>query len=623
MIDLLIVLAFVVYSVSAGFRARKKASRGLGEYFLAGRTIKGWRAGLSMAATQFAADTPLLVAGLIATGGVFRLWRLWIYGIAFLLMAYVFAIGWRRAGVLTDAEFTEIRYSGRGVLPLRVLKAFYYGTLINCVVLAMVLTAAIRIAEVFLPWHLWIPPDLYLPIIEIVRTSGLSIGSALTGLEPAVATANNVISILLILAFTGLYSMTGGLRSVVDTDVMQFALAMVGTFIYGWIVVEAAGGLGDLTTRVTELYGSVQADRLLSFAPPTDGAAGGTDVGAVMLPFLTIIGLQWLYQMNSDGTGYLAQRSMACRTDADARHAGIVFTWAQILVRSLLWLVIGVGLLVLYPYAPAEAGSATFAAERELLFVTGVDELLPAGVRGIMLTGLLAALASTVDTHLNWGASYWSNDLYDRLLCRRWLRREAGGRELVFAARASNVIILVLALVVMSQLGSIQDAWQISLLFGAGMGAVLVMRWLWERINLYSELAAIMVSLIVAPLLLFYVEAEWIRLGVMAVVSTAAAIGVTFITPNTSRDVLQSFYQRVRPMGFWRQTAEKSDDDAGRPRRQFARRLRLTLLNAGSLFLLLIGLGRLLVPPPGASAGISIALTAAGLALIPFWWRKL
>ena len=199
MLDILILAAFIVYAVSAGFRARKKASQNLNEYFLAGKTLTGWKAGISMAATQFAADTPLLVTGLIATGGIFMLWRLWIYGLAFLLMGLVFASGWRKSGVLTDAELTEIRYSGKGVLPLRILKAVYYGTVINCVVMAMVLVAAMRIAEVFLPWHNWLPAGLYDPIVSFVNTVGLSLGQSALGLDPATATANNLISILLII----------------------------------------------------------------------------------------------------------------------------------------------------------------------------------------------------------------------------------------------------------------------------------------------------------------------------------------------------------------------------------------------------------------------------------------
>ena len=90
MIDLLIVMTFVSLSIFTGLRARKKASQNLQEYFLAGKTLTGWKAGLSMAATQFAADTPLLVTGLIATGGIFLLWRLWIYGIAFLMLGFIF-----------------------------------------------------------------------------------------------------------------------------------------------------------------------------------------------------------------------------------------------------------------------------------------------------------------------------------------------------------------------------------------------------------------------------------------------------------------------------------------------------------------------------------------------------
>ncbi len=611
MIDLAIVLAFIAYAVGSGFVHRAEASKSLGDYFLAGKTLKGWQAGTSMAATQFAADTPLLVTGLVATAGIFAVWRLWVYGIAFLFMAFVLAAHWRRAEILTDAELTEIRYSGRGVLLLRVLKAIYYGTVINCVVLAMVLVAAVRIAEVFLLWHEWIPPGAYDAVRGLVAATGLDISSGATGIEPLTATTNNLLSILAILLFTTLYSMTGGLRSVVATDVGQFLLAMVGTAVYAWIVVRAVGGIGGLGEGLVRHYGAEEAGRMLSWIPPP---------GEALKPFLVVIGLQWFFQMNADGTGYLAQRSMACRTTKDAEQAGVVFAWLQIVLRSLLWLVVAIGLLVLYPFTAAEAGAADFAATREILFVVGVDELLPPGFRGIMLTGLLAALASTVDTHLNWGASYWSNDLYKRLVAERWMGREPGRRELVVVARLSNLVILGFALAVMVNLGSIQTAWFISLLFGAGMGSVLVLRWLWERINLWSELAAIAVSLVVAPILLVTTDAEWIRLSVMAAVSTAAAVGVTFVTPPTDEAVLRSFFRKVRPEGFWAGTARSVGDDPAGPARRLGTGLRFTLLTSASLFLALVGLGRLLVPPPGAGPWLPVALLVGALALVPTWW---
>ncbi len=193
---------------------------------------------------------------------------------------------------------------------------------------------------------------------------------------------------------------------------------------------------------------------------------------------------------------------------------------------------------MLYPFSPEEMNGDGFTAAREALFVTGIDELLPPGFRGLMLVGLLAALASTVDTHLNWGASYWSNNVYGGVVAPKLLKRKPKDKELVLVARLSNVLILLIlliAMVIMANLGSIQTAWFISLLFGAGMGSVLVLRWLWERINLYSELTAMGVSLITAPLLLYFLgtdpEREWIRLGIMSLVTCSAAILVSFVTP--------------------------------------------------------------------------------------------
>jgi Na+/proline symporter len=221
MIDLIIILAFVAYSISNGFRHRSKASKNLEEYFLAGRSVRGWRAGFSLAATQYAADTPLLVTGLIASGGIFMLWRLWIYGLGFLMIGFLLGPAWRRARVITDAELTEVSYSGRGVLALRGLKAVYYGTLMNCTIMAMVLVAATRISELFLPWNEWLPAGIYTGIYNLIRSVGIPLASGATQLEAYVATTNNLISILIIIAFTALYSATGGLRAVIATDTVQ------------------------------------------------------------------------------------------------------------------------------------------------------------------------------------------------------------------------------------------------------------------------------------------------------------------------------------------------------------------------------------------------------------------
>lgn len=614
MIDLIIILVFIAYSVLNGFVNRSKASRNLEEYFLAGRTIAGWKAGFSMAATQFAADTPLLVTGLIATGGIFMLWRLWIYGLGFLMIGFLLGRSWRRAQVLTDAELTEIRYSGRGVLTLRALKAIYYGTVMNCTIIAMVLVAASRICEVFLLWNEWLPSGIYNWIFNIVSSIGVPLSSGSSGLATYVATTNNIISIIAILAFTALYSTTGGLRSVIATDVVQFTLAMIGTFVYAIVVVINAGGIEQLMHSLRQIYGVARTSQILSFSPGFSQA---------LMPFLIIVSLQWFFERNSDGTGYLAQRMMACRTDRGAKMATFVFTWLQILLRSLIWLVIGVGLLIIYPFDPHTVVNESFISGREILFATGIKDLLPIGIKGIVLTGMLAALASTIDTQLTWGSSYWSNDLYLRLVNRAWLKREPSNRELVVIARLSNIVILVIALAIMANLRSIQTAWYITLLFGAGTGAVLVLRWLWERINLHSEIAAIAASLVFAPIILFTVEAEWLRLLLMSSISLVIIVTVTLLTRPTEESILTEFYRRVSPPGFWKKTAASAGFERSKPISHFKSGVYMTVTVSISVYLLLVGFGKLILPDPEESRLFSWILIVLGFASVSLWWKRL
>ena len=626
-VDWVIVVAFVVYAVSVGFRNRRQASKSLEEYFLAGRTLPGWKAGLSMAATQFAADTPLLVTGIVATAGVFGLWQLWIFALTFLFMGFVLAGAWRRAGVVTDAELTEVRYGGRPAAVLRGVKAVYLGTIINCTVLAWVLFAAAKIAEPFLLWNEWLPADLLRPLISLVETVGVPL--TLGGPEdPAVwvRTANNLLSILMILVVTALYSATGGLRSVASTDVVQIAIMFLGTLAFTVLVVREVGGLGAMAEQVYARFagggpGGILPDEILAFTPDR-----GKDV---TLTVLSLLGLLWLINAYADGTSYLAQRAMACRSDRDATTAAVVFTFVQVLVRSLLWLPLGVGLLLLFPHDQALTPEL-LQADREATYVRGMAELLPPGILGLMVTGMLAALASTVDTHLNWGASYWTNDLYKRFVCRAWLGTEPSGRTLVWVARVANVIILFIALVVMTQLTSINQAWQITLLFGAGLGIVLVLRWVWWRMNAWAEIAAMLVSSVAAPVLMTYLDNEQqaLRLLLAALLSTSAALVAVWFKGPEDMTLLARFYDRVQPKGFWGPVARTIDPtaDIGEGPRRLWRSLAATLLCALSVFCLLVGVGTWLIgsPPPvwlPSRPLWIVLLLAIGLVVCPIWYR--
>ena len=623
-IDGLIVLAFVVYAISSGFRSRRQASRNLEEYFLAGRTLPGWKAGLSMAATQFAADTPLLVTGIIATAGVFGLWQLWIFAVTFLLMGFVLAGAWRRAGVVTDAELTEVRYGGRPAAVLRGVKAIYLGTIINCTVLAWVLFAAARIAEPFLLWNDWLPAGVLQPVIGLVEVVGMPLTAGVADPDVWVRTANNLVSLVMILGVTALYSATGGLRSVAATDIVQIAIMFVGTLAFTVLVVQEVGGLGAMTTRVYDMFasggpGGIRPDEILAFTPDR-----GKDVTATVL---SLLGLLWLINAYSDGTGYLAQRSMACRSDRDATTAAVVFTFTQILVRSLLWLPLGIGLLVLFPPEPG-LPPELLQADREATYVRGMVELLPPGLMGLMLTGMLAALASTVDTHLNWGASYWTNDIYKRFVCEAWRKTAPSGRALVWVARGANVLILVIALAIMTQLTSINQAWQTTLLFGAGLGVVLVLRWIWWRMNAWAEIAAMVVSSVAAPILMIALDDDQqaLRLLIVATMSTAAALVAIWLKGPESTERLSEFYQRVQPVGFWGPITHANGVDGAHAPQQLWRSVSATVLCSLSVFCLLVGVGSWLIGSPSPvwvpSRPVWIGgLLLTGLSLCPVWYR--
>ncbi|MCP5495003.1 MAG: Na+:solute symporter [Leptospiraceae bacterium] len=619
-LDVIIILIFIVQAIFSGFKSKNIASQNLTEYLLAGRSLSGWKAGISMAATQYAADTPLLVTGLVAVGGFFSLWRLWVYGLAFLMMAFLLGGSWRRSGVLTDAELTKIRYSGVGVIFLRGLKGIYYGTIINCVVLAMVLVAAVRIFEIFLPWHQWLPAGFYNLLYNSVDFLGISFSSGgLAGLGAGIASTNNCISIFCMILFVAFYSTTGGLRSVVSTDVVQFFIIMVATLFYAIFAVGEAGGLLTLSDKLVEIYGAKKATQFVSFAP----------IQAIH-GFLIIIGFQWIFQMNSDGTGYLAQRTMACKSDNEAKIAGVVLTFSQVVLRSLLWLPIVVSLLIIYPYDPGIETNDAFISGRELLFVQGITDFLPLGIRGLMITGMLAALASTLDTHLNWGASYWSNDIYKAIVCEKLLKRSADSKELVLIARLSNILILFVSFVIMANLGSIQEAWKISLLFGAGTGSVLVLRWIWERINLTSEIAAILFSILFAPILLFVLPdvhpifaEEWMKLLLMSFFSTFVVVITAIFCPVTDWESLKEFYQIVSPPGFWKKTANKLGTDERIAPQKFFKALKQIFLCGSSCYFLLIGVGGILFRIPGESVFFSIVFVLVSLFFIPFWWKSL
>lgn len=566
-LDWAVVGGYLLLALAAGAWVSRRAGRSIESYFVAGRGLPWWWLGTSMVATTFAADTPLVVTGMVARNGIAGNWFWWSWAISHVSMAAVFASLWRRSRVLTDAELVELRYAGRSATLLRAFKAVFFAVLINGIVLGWVIRAMSKIASPFVHWEAWLGAARHAALAE-AWPSWLLLGSL-----------DDTLTVLVLFVLVVVYSTLGGIRGVILTDLLQFAMAMVASLAFAWLAVARVGGMDGLVSGLAARY--PDADDLLAFVPRP---------GAAWLPlqvFLVYLGVQWWAQYFSDGSGYLAQRLFTARDAGEARAGALWFAVANYALRTWPWVLIGLVALVVFPLGAegGAAGASLVAADREMAYPVLMARLLPAGLLGLLFAGLLAAFMSTVDTHLNWGSAYLVNDLY-----RRFVRPEAGQRELVRVSRATVVGLSLLSVAIASRITSIEGAWKFFVALGAGLGLPAMLRWLWWRVNAWTEIVGMTVATLAAVVLYaaFPEMREETRLLVIVGLAMPAALAATFLTRPVPREHLERFAGLVRPPGWWR------DIEGALPRRSLAWIALAWVLGNAGVFGLTFGAGYLL-----------------------------
>ncbi|MCO6500731.1 MAG: Na+:solute symporter [Vicingus serpentipes] len=516
--DWIIVVFFLGITLFIGLKLKNKASSSLTDFFLAGRNLPWYIAGISMVATTFAADTPLWVAEVIHKNGISGNWLWWNMLIGGMLTTFFFAKMWRKSGVITELEFLELRYSGKAAQWFRKFKAAYLGVFFNCIIIGWVNAAMIKILIIFL--------NIDYP------------------------TAFIYIGILMVLI--ALYSTLSGLLGVAITDAIQFILAMVGCIILAVMMLhsEQVGGIAGLKEKLPEW-------RFNFF--PVIGETGSTvgTFGLTIGAFFSFVAIQWWaswYPGNEPGGGgYISQRMMSTKNERHAVFATLFFQIAHYALRPWPWIVVGLCALVVYPELTAtEAGNG---------FVMAMRDFMPTGLRGLLFTAFLGAYMSTISTQLNWGASYLTNDLYKKQLEENG--KEIVPKKMVKAGRFFTVIIMVIALVITSFIDTIDGAARFLIASSAGLGAVLILRWYWSRINIWSEISATIAPIlgysiskfIIAPMCEGNVGNPFIQnegiLLFTTLFTTIIWIIVTFLTPAENNKTLQEFYLKVEPEGAW------------------------------------------------------------------------
>lgn len=524
-LDWLIIVLYFVVTLGIGLGFRNRASASLADYFVSGRSLPWWIAGTSMVATTFAADTPLAVTGLVAANGLAGNWVWWAMALGGMFTVFLYARLWRRAEVMTDVELTELRYSGKAASALRAVRAVYVALIINPIIIGWVTGAMLSVLKV----SLFSEPGTIVQIDE----SGFLDWSIIVGC----------------LLVVGIYCSLSGLWGVAITDVIQFGMAMVGCILLAIVAVNHVGGVTALSTQLNVQFDTATTSgQAFQFLPSFTGENTWMPLHVFLIFLLVQWWATWYPGAEPGGGGYVVQRMAACK---DERHAVLATLWYQVAhycLRPWPWLLVAFASLVMYPELREYAIDQSNETRADLGFAYVLRDLSPVGLRGLMLVTFFAAFMSTISTQMNWGASYLVRDVY-----QRFINPDASDQQHTAASRWISVLVLIaggIATLIMKDI-DIGEVWKILLALGAGTGAVYMLRWYWWRINAWSEISAMLGSLVY--FLVFREVFPQLRseelILIVALATILTWLVVTFATRPDDKGLLIAFYRKVRPGG--------------------------------------------------------------------------
>lgn len=570
-LDWIIVFSYFILSLFVGVWASKQAGQDTKSFFLAGRNMPWWLLGVSMVATTFSTDTPNLVTDLVRQNGVSGNWGWWAFLLTGMLTVFVYAKLWHRSGVLTDIEFYELRYSGKAAAFLRGFRALYLGLVFNVLVMGAVSLAAIKFGEIVLGWPGWLT---------------LTIACSIT------------------LA----YSTLGGLKAVIITDFVQFILAMVGSIwaMFYILSLEKIGGLSELL-----MHNNV-VDKL-ALIPDLSNPD-------VWVPVLLVpLAVQWWasYYPGSEpgGGGYIAQRMFSAKDEKNAVSATLFFNIAHYALRPWPWILIALSSLVIYPeLSDLQTAFPNLPADKlgHDVAYPAMLTLLPNGLLGLVAASLIAAFMSTMSTQLNLGASYLVNDFY-----HRFISPDSTEKQLVAMGRLFTIISIILGSGLGLLLTSAGQAFNLLLMIGAGTGMIYILRWFWWRINAYTEIVAMISSLIIAFYFNFIDQSyeNWEKIVFGSLLTTIVWIAATYFTPPDSDDTLRNFVKKVNPGGpGWKKFSELNTNEPW----PVPIGILCMILGCISIYSVLLGVGQLIYGHNIGFGLIGLSLASA-LALMRLW----
>ena len=571
-LDWTIVAAYFALSLMVGLWVSRQAGQDTKSFFLAGRNMPWWLLGVSMVATTFSTDTPNLVTDLVRQNGVSGNWAWWAFLLTGMLTVFVYAKLWRRSGVLTDIEFYELRYSGKAAAFLRGFRALYLGLVFNVLVMATVSLAAVKFGEIVLGWPGWVT---------------LTIACSIT------------------LA----YSALGGLKAVIITDFVQFTLAMIGS-VWAMLYILDLPEIGGLSNLISHINVSDKLALIPDFSDPN-----------MWVPVMLVpLAVQWWasYYPGAEpgGGGYIAQRMFSAKDESNAVAATFLFNVAHYALRPWPWILIALSSLIVFPeLADIQRAFPNLSADKlgHDVAYPAMLTLLPSGLLGLVAASLIAAFMSTMSTQLNLGASYLVNDFY-----HRFINKNASEKQLVQIGRLFTVLSIILGGGLGLMLTSAGQAFTLLLMIGAGTGLIYILRWFWWRINAYTEIVAMVSSIIIAGYFNFGESSleGWQKIVIGAFLTTIVWVVATYFTPPDDEVTLRNFVKKVNPGGpGW---VKYSDDISGKPW-PVPKGILSMVLGCMAVYGFLLGVGQLIYGQTGSGLLICGLGAASSYGLLKLW----
>jgi solute:Na+ symporter, SSS family len=511
-LDYAVMAAYMAVLLAMGAFLRRRAGKDMESYFLAGRKMPGWLNGFSYAATCMNADVAPAYCGMtVITGTFICWWYLSRFGLALMIGGVLFAVFWRRLALMTSPEFYELRFGGSPAIVIRTWIALRSAFIAVVAWTGSGLLGMHKVAQPMLGWSLWTTFAVVIPIILF-------------------------------------YVLLSGYVGVVISDFFQTLVIIGASLVLMWVVQADFGGPAGLHKALTASFG----EGVVSWYPPTHHELLGL-IGVIAWTVGTAVGY------GGDAAPMAGamegQRILSCR---NAREASKMYVWTQgVLFFMLAVLTLpALGAIVKWP------GLRDGTLNRELAYGMLLGHYLPPGLLGLAVSGILAAIMSTVSSNMNFGAQVFLNDVYKRSIVRN-----ASSGHYLLVGRVVAALIVGLAVVVATTARNVIDISVFMLGLSSAELTANWAQWWWWRFNGKARLAAsfggpllFLFNQFVLFKYLIHAGQDTVYLVVFASMLATCVlwVAVALLTKPEPMGKLVEFYRRARPMGWWGPVARQA-----------------------------------------------------------------